>query len=141
MVKTLKDLTLALFNATLILLALCLFLAWNVFTTVDGLTATFSESLIKVTPLRDEVVGLRSDLSDIRADLAALKEQSGPYATATLNGVQQKVQTLETKIQGVQTRVGQLIDTPELLIDHTIEMAADALTRSVSDLTGCVPAG
>ncbi len=141
MVKTLKDLTLALFNATLILLALCLFLAWNVFTTVDGLTATFSESLIKVTLLRDEVVGLRSDLSDIRADLSALTEQSGPYATATLNGVQQKVQTLETKIQGVQTRVGQLIDTPELLIDHTIETAADALTRSVSDLTGCVPAG
>ncbi|GAB5436670.1 hypothetical protein [Falsiruegeria mediterranea] len=140
MAKTLKDLALALLNATLILLALCLFLAWKVVATADGLTATFSENLIKVTPLRDEVAGLRSDLSGIRDDLASLKAQTGTFSTATLNRLQQKVQTLEANVQGVQTRVRQLVDTPEMLIDHSIETAADALTRSISDVKGCVPA-
>lgn len=141
MVKVFKDLALALLNATLILLALCLFLAWKVTTTVDGLTATFSENLITMTPLRDEVAGLRGDLSDIRADLAAIKAQSGAVSTAALNGLQQKVQTLETNVKGMQTRVRQLVDTPEQLIDHSIETAANSFTRSISDLKGCVPAG
>lgn len=141
MAKTLKDLALALLNATLILVALCLFLAWKTATTVDGLTATFSQNLIKITPLRDEVAGLRSDLSDIRADLAALKSQSGDFSTATLTALQTKVQTLEGNVQGVQSRVRQLVDTPEQLIDHSIDTAADALTRSISDLKGCAPAG
>ncbi|WP_164661276.1 hypothetical protein [Tropicibacter sp. Alg240-R139] len=137
MARTLKDLALALLNATLLLLALCLFLAWKVGMTVDGLTATFSENLIKITPLRDEVAGLRSDLSDIHADLAAIKTQSGAYSAVALNRLQQKVEALETNVQGVQSRVRQLVDTPELLIDHTIETAADALTRSISDVAGC----
>lgn len=141
MAKTLKDLALALLNATLILLALCLFLAWKTASTVDGLTATFSENLIKITPLRDEVAGLREDLSGIRSDLATLKSQSGAYSSATLTALQQKMQTLEANVQGVQSRVRQLVDTPELLIDHSINTAADALTRSVSEIKGCMPAG
>ena len=37
MAKTLKDLALALLNATLLLIALCLFLAWQVASKVDGM--------------------------------------------------------------------------------------------------------
>jgi len=140
MAKTLKDLALALLNATLILVALCLFLAWKTASTVDGLTAAFSQNLIKVTPLRDEVAGLREDLAAMRADLAVIKSQSGEATATAVAGLQQKIQRMESGIQGAQARVRQLVDEPEQLIDYSIQTAADALTHSVSEIRGCQPA-
>ncbi|UWQ93068.1 hypothetical protein K3727_09940 [Rhodobacteraceae bacterium M382] len=141
MAKTLKNLALALLNATLILVALCLFLAWKTAVVLDGATATFAQNLIKVEPLRDEVRGARNDLAELRQDLVAIKDKSNALSTPALQRLQHRVQLLDSRIEGVQSQVRTLAQSPEVLITHTVETAADALTRSVLDIKGCVPAG
>ena len=61
MIKTLKDLALALLNATLLLIALCLFLAWLVSSRVDGMLATFASNLELVGPLREDVQAMTAE--------------------------------------------------------------------------------
>ena len=73
MAKTLKDLLLALLNATLILVALCLFLGWKLARSVENIQDNFRESLHIVQPLREQAQGVREDLASLRADLSGIR--------------------------------------------------------------------
>ena len=61
--KVLKDLALALVNATLILVAVCLFLAWQLSRTVEGLLANAAGQLQVVEPLRARMAETRAELA------------------------------------------------------------------------------
>ncbi|MEX0367177.1 MAG: hypothetical protein AB3N22_13970 [Ruegeria sp.] len=138
MAKTLKDLVLALLNATLILLATCLFLGWKLFATLKEAREGFAENLSLVAPLRDDVRGVRSDLQDLRSELVAWKETGAaqPQIQRTLT----RLNEIEGRIEAAQTRLSDLADKPEQLIDYTITKSADAFANRVADLRGCSPA-
>ncbi|GAA6192317.1 hypothetical protein [Phaeobacter sp. NW0010-22] len=139
MTKTLKDLALALLNATLILVALCLFLAWKTTAAVDAMTENFALTLQRVTPLRDEVKATREELAGLRQDLAALKSSGSELTSAAAQGLMNRVTVIEAKIDAAQDKITALVDAPEKLIDYTIETAADTAARSISDFRGCTP--
>ena len=80
--KTVKDLILALINATLILIALCLFLGLMVMNRANDITATFASNLIKLEPLKDEVSAAREDIAGLRTYIAALKATPGTVSAA-----------------------------------------------------------
>lgn len=141
MLKVLKDLALALLNATLILVALCLFLAWKTASTLDGLTETFAQNLQIVAPLRSDVQNMKEELSGLRQDLASLASQGGETGQIVLQRVQERVAAMDARVTEVQTRIQTLVDTPEILLDRAIETSADAFARSVSEIRGCQPAG
>ncbi|MEX0320070.1 MAG: hypothetical protein AB3N21_19100 [Ruegeria sp.] len=138
MIKTLKDLVLALLNATLILLSICLFLGWKLFATLKEAREGFTENLSLVAPLRDDVRGVRSDLQGLRSQLATLSETGAaqPQIQRTLA----RLNEIEGRIEAAQTRLSDLADKPEQLIDYTITKSADAFANRVADLRGCSPA-
>ncbi|KUJ80777.1 hypothetical protein AVO45_07030 [Ruegeria marisrubri] len=143
MARTLKDLLLALLNATLLLMALCLFLAWKVASTVDGLAATFAQNLELVAPLRDEAAGLRSELQAMRSDLGdALQEKGEQLSEASQQRIQAiltRLEAAEQRLETAQAGISDLSEAPEKLIEHAIETSTDAIADSVMEIRGCTP--
>jgi len=140
MAKTLKDLLLALLNATLILVALCLFLGWKLASTVEDVTSGLTEKLQVVTPLRDEAQGIREQLSGLRRDLARIQEDgqgSDSAASLQISATLDKLDTIETKLQAVQTRFTRLAESPDQLMDQAIRTSADVLADRILTIRGC----
>ncbi len=143
MAKTLKDLVFALLNATLILLALCLFLGWKLAQSVDDIRTGFTENLQLVSPLRDQAQGIRGELAELRNDLAAIRTQGDSLdssALQQLNAILQRLETLEENLEGTQARLAGLVDKPEDLIDYAITTSVDNVTNGLLTVRGCVPA-
>ncbi|SDD77581.1 hypothetical protein [Ruegeria marina] len=132
--KTLKDLVLALINATLILVALCLFLAWQLMSTVDDITDRLTESIRIFAPVRDEVAGLRAEISGLRADIAAIGAQGVP-----MTRVEARLDAMGARLDDMHARMDELATLPDRLIDTAIETAADKFARSLSAVRGCEP--
>lgn len=71
--RTLWTLFLAVLNATLILLALCLWLGWSLFSTVERITDDVAEITTTVLPVRAEIRDLTTQIGETRGALAALR--------------------------------------------------------------------
>ncbi|WP_171207239.1 MULTISPECIES: hypothetical protein [unclassified Ruegeria] len=143
MAKTIKDLLLALLNATLILVALCLFLGWKLAQSVENIRTGFAENLQQVAPLRDQAQAIRGELAGLRSDLADLRVQGGNLDQTTrtnLNDALKRLNDVEEKLSATQARLNGLVDNPEDLINHAITTASEAVTDQLHDLRGCTPA-
>ncbi|NOD34184.1 MULTISPECIES: hypothetical protein [unclassified Ruegeria] len=142
MAKTLKDLLLALLNATLILVALCLFLGWQLASKVESITAEFSETVQVVAPLREETTNIRTELAALRDDLAALPKKAIGLDSQTTKDIQStlaRLNSLEQKLQTAQDRLISLADEPQVLIAQTINSGADVVSKRILDFKGCEP--
>lgn len=139
MAKTLKDLVLALLNATLILVALCLFLAWKVSSTVDGMVGTFAQNLEIVGPLREDVQSMTSELGALRSDLAQIGSQTGEARSAAMARLQTRVDQMDTRLADARANLASLRNAPEQLIDQALEKTAQNFTQSVIDIRNCTP--
>ncbi|MFT5438253.1 MAG: hypothetical protein ACI9MJ_000111 [Alphaproteobacteria bacterium] len=53
--RTLRNLGLALLNATLILVALCLWLGWELASTMTSITSDFAANLVSIDQVRGEI--------------------------------------------------------------------------------------
>ncbi|WP_170759425.1 hypothetical protein [Ruegeria lacuscaerulensis] len=142
MAKTLKDLLLALLNATLILVAVCLFLGWKLASKVEGITTAFSEKVQIVAPLRDEIQGVRGELAALRSELASVQPGDVGVDSATQQRISETLSTLnalEEKMQTSQARIAEITEAPETLINTAIGTSADAIADRVIAIRGCEP--
>ncbi|WP_170605242.1 hypothetical protein [Ruegeria arenilitoris] len=142
MAKTLKDLLLALLNATLILLALCLFLGWKLAQSVENIRTGFTENLKMVAPLRDEMQGIAGEMAGLRSDLATFREEGNVLDTVTrskLNGALDRLGNIEAKLEETQTRLAGLVENPEDLINHAITTSSEAVGKQIVAIRGCEP--
>ena len=139
MLKALKDLALALVNATLILIAVCLFLAWKLADTVDHATSNFAQNLISVEPLREDIQGAAAELAALRADLAKVSEQSGDLQSASMQKIQTRVEKMQGDFDTARQSIADLSQAPTRLVDHAIETAVSQLALEISNVRGCVP--
>ncbi|WP_170427940.1 hypothetical protein [Ruegeria arenilitoris] len=143
MAKTLKDLLLALLNATLILVALCLFLGWKLAATVDDITGKFAEKVQIVAPLKEEVQGVRGELTALRSDLSSIQFAGTVADSVTaqkLSEVLDKLDDLESNLRGAQSKMAELTETPDQLINTAIENSADIVADRIIAIRGCEPA-
>ncbi|MEX0286960.1 MAG: hypothetical protein AB3N23_20340 [Paracoccaceae bacterium] len=122
--KTIKDLLLALVNATLILIALCLFLGLQVVNRANDITATFASNLVKLEPVKAEVAGVREEVAGLRADLQTLQAGSGELSSAALAGLETRLDAVSGRLDGMQATVQEVKSLPYDLTDHAIEKAA-----------------
>ncbi|MGI9368665.1 MAG: hypothetical protein ACR2O2_07475 [Ruegeria sp.] len=137
------DLFLALVNATLILLALCLFLGWKLATTVDGITSNFAQNLQLVTPLTEQAKGIRGELAALRSDLTSLRTEGAsldPANSSKISAALNRLSEIEEKLGSVQTKMSELASSPQILVDHAIEKTADTVADRIIAVRGCVPA-
>ncbi|SHE57072.1 hypothetical protein SAMN05444279_104116 [Ruegeria intermedia] len=138
MARTLKDLLLALLNATLILLALCLFLGWKLAQSVENIQDRFQQNLQIVRPFQEEARTIRADLNALRDELEAVRADSTDVGTGqklarTLDRLDQSLAALDR----AQDTLTQLAETPELLIDRAVSTAIDTTSQRLMTLRGC----
>ncbi|PRY23668.1 hypothetical protein CLV78_104159 [Aliiruegeria haliotis] len=148
LVRVLRDLLLAMLNATLILIAICLFLGLRLAHTVDGLTETFADNLISAEPLRDDVQGMTGEIAALRADLDAIRAQSGQLTSETAQRLEDRLQAFDARIAEIGTRAADVharIDAVAMDPSALVEQAADHLVASVAARFGtlgtCEPPG
>lgn len=139
MLKVLKDLGVALLNATLILLALCLFLAWKVTSTADDIAENFARNLVTIEPLRADLQAATNELSALRQDVAQISTQSGEVKSATLRRIETRLESMNSQVAGARDSINELATAPARLMDHAIETAADSLADKAMSIRGCVP--
>lgn len=142
MARTLKDLLIAMLNATLILLALCLFLGWKLASTMNGITTNLTDNLQLAAPVREQAKGIREELAALRGELASLNSGTGTLDSATAQRIDAaliRLDGMEEKIGAVQARIISLAESPDQVIDHAIQTSADAVADRIIAIRGCVP--
>ncbi|GHG87468.1 hypothetical protein [Pseudodonghicola xiamenensis] len=138
MAKVVKDLLLALLNATLILAAICLFLFWRVTNTTQAVIEDFTASQQIVAPLRADLQGLTAELEDMRATLARLEWDNGAAAPAVLASMTGRLDTLDARMEAAQTRLTRLANLPGEMMDRAIATGVDRVMTRATELRGCV---
>ncbi|NSY36957.1 hypothetical protein [Leisingera sp. ANG59] len=117
MAKILYDLTKTLLNATLILLALCLFLGWKLMAAAEGVTANAAALADRVTPLRTSVTGLQAEVAALRGSLT-----EGTASAARFD-------KLEERLAQLQASVSEMRALPQ-------QAAAEAARAGAAELAG-----
>lgn len=136
---TIKTLLLALLNATLLLVALCLFLALQLGNRIEDITSSFAENLVTIDPLRQELGAITSEVVGLRGDLAALRAGSGAMGTEAAQNISARLDHLEIRVDEAAQRVDGLLNSPERLVDRAVDRAADQLRQGLGPLRGCAP--
>ncbi|KIC34931.1 hypothetical protein [Leisingera sp. ANG-S5] len=98
MTKTLIDLAKALLNASLILLALCLFLGWKLMAAAEGVTANAAAIADQAAPLRTAITGLQSDVAALRSSM-----QDGSVSSARLTQLEARVAKVQDSLADMRT--------------------------------------
>ncbi|MEY8838471.1 hypothetical protein AB9K41_05490 [Cribrihabitans sp. XS_ASV171] len=105
--------------------------------TVDGVVSNAAANLEVLRPLREEVAGMRAEVQGLRGDLAAIAEGADGISAAAAERLATRAEALEARMDEVRAQLSASLGSPEELIDHSIETAADAAARSIADLRGC----
>lgn len=135
--KALWNLIVALVNATLILVALCLFLGLQLVKKVDSVTANLGQSFDVLAPLQADFAETRTDLGEIRTELAALRQNAGAATSAEFQAAAGRIDALETRIDGVLTQAETLVQDPGSLIDRAIRQGAEEAVGAITRIQGC----
>lgn len=135
--RTFFNLLLALVNATLILVAICLYLELRVVQKMDNITATISQNLVTVEPLKDAVLTLSQDVTELRSELKLLRETPGKLSEAAGDKLSLKVEKLSSQLTLVRDKFGTVMQDPDVLIDRVVDKGAQAFVQGVADLRGC----
>jgi len=129
MKQTIYDLLKAMINATLILLALCLFLGWKLMSSVQDVTVRVTEAVLQVTPVQDRIQDLRLEVAGLRSDLVNLPEQV----------VIGQLDRLDQRLTSLQQEMSELRQLPNEIIHNAAQTAATTLADQLSQPANCLP--
>lgn len=135
--KTIKDLLLALLNATLILVAICLFLLWQVSRSGERIAASFASGLTVLAPVEQSVEGLRADVTGLRNDLTALKDGKTEISVAAQARLEAAATRLNQALSEIEGSMATLAATPETLTDYAIDQTATRIADQAQALLQC----
>jgi hypothetical protein len=135
--KSVGNLLLALLNATLILAALCLWLAWSALAAAERVSGQIEEAASTVLPLRTEIASLTEEVAAARIELATFRSD-GASGVATL---QQRMAGVEAELASLTDVVAALDANPEALIDRAVISAFDGLGAAVAEILTALRGG
>lgn len=135
--RTVRALLIALFNATLILSALCLWLAWNVVSTAQGVAEEVSRTAETVLPLRAEVRDLSAEVAGLREELAAARAQAETTANDRMEALSDALGGVEARMSDIAGTIDVLRDRPETVMAPAISGVFDRLERIAIRVAGC----
>lgn len=135
--KTLKDLLIAMINATLILVAICLFFLWRLSGTAERVVASFAQNLQIVQPLETKVDGLRSQVANLRADLAEISLDSSAVTAQAAERLQTRANALQLELEGINNSLARLADTPETLMQTALDDVATRISGRIGAVASC----
>ncbi|GAA6178993.1 MULTISPECIES: hypothetical protein [unclassified Shimia] len=135
--KILKDLLLAFINATLILVALCLFLLWQLSGTAERVVASFTENLQIVQPLEEKVVSLQTEVQNLRSDLAAMSLESAALNAPMAQRLQSRADALQDNITAINNSLSDLSTAPDRMMSKAIDEATSRVSAQIGALAAC----
>ena len=135
--RSLGNLALALLNATLILAALCLWLAWGALSAAERVSGQIEEAAQTVLPLRAEIVAMTEEIAATRADLADLRADG----SADLAALEGRIAGAEAELARLSEAVAQLAADPEALVDRAVASAFEGLGETVADIIDTLRGG
>ncbi|MEQ9694039.1 hypothetical protein [Shimia sp. SDUM112013] len=139
--KVIKDLLLALINATLLLAAVCLFFLWQVSNTVERAAGAFAAQLNVLEPVSTELGNLTAEVAALRGDMQVLASSSGELASVTAQRIQARVDRIQTDLDTMRANTQQVVANakaaPEKLVTTAVTTATDNLSTLAFDLRGC----
>lgn len=135
--KTLKDLLIAMINATLILVAICLFFLWRLSGTAERVVASFAQNLQIVQPLETKVDGLRSQVANLRGDLAEISLDSSAVTAQAAERLQTRANALQLELEGINNSLARLADTPETLMQTALDDVATRISGRIGAVASC----
>ncbi|MBU3032270.1 hypothetical protein [Paracoccus marinaquae] len=138
--STIGNLLLALVNATLILVLLCLFVGLQLANRVSSISNEIARNLVSLQPVREEVGDMTAELADLRADLRVALEGGEAFGSEAAQRLTDRLDRLDTRLATAAGQFERLAASPELLVDHAIGRAAQEVTQGISELRGCRPA-
>ncbi len=134
---TLKNLALALLNATVLLVALCLFLALLIMNSAERASDRFSEAVSSLAPLRAEVSEINLALQGLRNDVQSLAQRPGAVSNDQASALAEQIETLNTRLDAVNTRLEQLGEVPDQVVTTAIDYVADRVSNGVNTYRNC----
>lgn len=137
MLKIFKDLALAMINATLILILLCLVLVWRINVTANTLTEAFARNVQVLAPVQADVRQMTAELVALRSDIEAIRLQSGPFSSSLALRVDAQLDGLENRMSALSASMTPLLENPSDLIDKGIESAIGHAASAIANLRGC----
>ncbi|MBO9476826.1 hypothetical protein J7382_04690 [Shimia sp. R11_0] len=135
--KTVKDLLVAMINATLILVALCLFLLWQLSGTAERVVSSFAQNLQIVKPLEEKVTGLHSEITDLRSDLASISLENTALNAPATQRLQARADALDAQLSEINASLASLAAAPDRLMGTAIDQASTRLSARLGDLASC----
>lgn len=128
--RSIGNLLLALVNATFILAALCLWLAWGALSAAERVSEQIGEAARTVVPLRTEIATLSTEIAAARTDLATHG-----------NALEKDTSALEARIAGAEAEIAELTSAVnalganrEELIESAVASAFKGLGESVAGM-------
>ncbi len=137
--KTIKDLALALVNATLILLAVCLFLGWQVFAAAERTSGNLATAVETIRPLRADIAETRDELKGLRDDLAVIRTGNASLESPAAQALEARVAALTGRMEQVDERIAEIGALRDTLFDQMLDAGTARLTRVAQDIRGCAP--
>ena len=129
--RTIWNLVLALLNATLILIAACLWFAWSAFSAAERAAEQLGTAVVSIQPIRQEVRGLSGEIGGLRSDLASLRTQQGTTPEA-LSEISTSVAALQKDIESLTDTLQSADIDPNALVDRAVTTAFDRLGELVT---------
>lgn len=144
LLRLLRDLALALLNATLILTALCLFLGLRLADRLDTAVETFARSLVDMDRLHDELQVVAGEIEGLRTEIAAFRQSPIAPDSRVAQELEVRLAAFDERMEAVDAaaeRIGSADVELQELLDHGIERAAAALAAEFGQLAGCETRG
>ncbi len=142
--RALRNIALAMLNATLILVALCLFLALRLSDRVDTIMSNATQNLISVAPLREDMQDMTGELAALRGDIATLlgstgemTSSAGQLVTERIGRFDARLNSVDAKVSALRERIASTEIDPGTLLDRAIATASAELAASFAALAGC----
>ncbi|MDB6176277.1 hypothetical protein PAF17_02010 [Paracoccus sp. Z330] len=135
--KAIRNLALALINATLILLAICLWFGWKLMAEVNGVTQNMASNLVSAQPALDRIDTLRAEIVGLRTDLADLRETGSDTADAAVAKLQDRAAGLEARLAEFQNMSQYLADDPGIILDRAVSTAVTQLAHEAQGMLQC----
>ncbi|MVO14711.1 hypothetical protein [Parasedimentitalea huanghaiensis] len=129
MTKTLLDLLKACINATLLLLALSLFLGWKLMSSVDNVTGQVTQAVAQITPVQNRIEALRTEVVALRSDILQRPEIA----------VSAKLDAMDRRLAALQSEMLDLKTLPAEVIRDAAQTGAAEFAGQIARLSNCVP--
>ncbi|GJL81024.1 MAG: hypothetical protein DHS20C01_06580 [marine bacterium B5-7] len=135
--KVIRDLILALLNATIVLVIIAVVLGLILMSKVESVTAGINERLAAIAPLKTRIENTTNEMRELKDEIALLRDNGDVIDAAVLGVIDNRMQIVVTNVADIKEQMAGLSIEPDQLVDHAIEKSTTEIGRVISGMRHC----